>query len=130
MPVLRGGSRIVLLVHKYAIKMPRIDSWRLFLYGLLANIHEKQWADGVAEYGELGTGGIADYVCPIAFYVPGGFLSVMPRCHQRTGLYEDFKASFARSDEDTVRILSNIVEDKDDSVGILNGKIVAVDYGS
>lgn len=110
---------MVFLTAHYAFKIPRLDSWRLFLYGLLGNIHEKQWVNDVG-----------DYVCPIIFYAPGGFLSVMPRCEQRHGLYEKFRASFERSDEDTARILSNIVEDKDESVGVLNGKIVAVDYGS
>ena len=115
-----GASRVVILLNKYAIKVPRIDSWRLFLYGLLGNIHEKQWQNQICKY-----------LCPILFYVPGGFLSIMPRCEVKAGLSAEFIKIVSKDlDTDISETILNIVEDKDDSVGILNGKIVAIDYGS
>lgn len=123
MNIRKGGSRLVILTSRYAIKIPRLDSWRLFLYGLLGNIHENQWRQEVFDEAKV-------FLCPILWYTPGGFLSIMPRCAQYEGLYEKFKLVFSLSDEETVRLLSNIVEDKDESVGIYKDQIVAIDYGS
>lgn len=36
-----GTTRYVLLVGKFAIKIPRMCSWRTFLYGILSNIQER-----------------------------------------------------------------------------------------
>lgn len=123
MKICKGGSRLVFLTEKYAIKIPRLDSWRLFLYGLLGNIHEHQWRIGVGPE-------VQKFLCPIIHYTPGGFLSIMPRCKQYDDLYEQFKQTFQTEDEETARLLSCIVEDKDDSVGVYNQQIVAIDYGS
>lgn len=40
----RGATRNVFLVGKYAIKIPRIYSWRTFLNGLLANLTEREFS--------------------------------------------------------------------------------------
>lgn len=37
-----GTTRQVFLIGKIAIKIPRICSWRTFLYGLLSNIREHE----------------------------------------------------------------------------------------
>lgn len=39
----KGTTRIVFLVGRYAIKLPRIYSWKCFLRGLLANMDERLW---------------------------------------------------------------------------------------
>lgn len=124
MKICKGGSRLVFLTENYAIKIPRLDSWKLFLYGLLGNIHENVLAKSTAH-------DVAEYLCPIIWYTPGGFLSIMPRCTQQPNLYEKFLHTFKEKlDEDSSDLLCNIVEDKDESVGILKDKIVAIDYGS
>lgn len=120
----RGSSRTVLLTKRYAFKFPTFNSWKLFLYGLLANMQEKVFSEmGIPE------------LAPVLFAVPGGFLVVMPRVEVKDFEADDrfvyldmFKA--ARDKSEHVEILTNIVEQKVDSVGMWNGKVVAVDYGS
>lgn len=123
MRICKGESRLVFLIGKWAIKIPRLNSWRLFLYGLLGNIHEYKWTKDVEPE-------VKPFLCPIIFYTPGGFLSIMPRCEQSHNLYNLFYQSYKYKSVCTVKLLSDIVEDKDSSVGIYNGRVVAIDYGS
>jgi hypothetical protein len=109
-----GVTRIVVLVSKYAIKMPRADyGWTKFLQGLLANMQEAQFS---------GMPG----VCPVLLAIPGGFLNVMLRAEPLTGEIPAwvFKKFCERED---YRIPA---EYKTDSFGVLNGCLVAVDYGN
>ena len=39
----KGTTRMVYLIGKYAIKVPRINRWKSFLRGLLANMDERLW---------------------------------------------------------------------------------------
>ena len=64
----RGVTREVLLLGGYALKIPSLRSWRCFLWGLLANIQEREFS--LTGWPEL---------CPVIFSAPGGFLTVMPR---------------------------------------------------
>lgn len=124
-----GSTRSVILTKRYAIKVPTFYNWENFLYGLLGNIQEKLFADVCK-----------GFVAPILFYTPGGFLSVMPRCEVQSmdesnvNRFKDIDQWMIRlsreADADVKRILENIVEFKIDSVGIYNGKPVAIDYGS
>lgn len=41
--MLKGTTRCVYLVGKYAIKTPSIQSWEQFLQGMLANLQERCW---------------------------------------------------------------------------------------
>lgn len=111
-----GATRWVILIGKYAIKIPRMDSWRQFLYGLLANMQERVFSK--TKWPEL---------CPVLFSVPGGWLVIMPRCTSLS--VQDFRKfdikSFTRKE---TRIIP--VEGKIDSFGWFDGRIVAVDYGS
>jgi hypothetical protein len=66
-------------------------------------------------------------VAPIVFHLPGGFLSVMPRCRIMNN------AEFAIFDKDKFCVKEDYivpVENKNTSFGWLNGSIVAVDYGN
>lgn len=75
-------------------------------------------------------------LCPVLFSLPLGFLVVMPRCEPvnreywevRNGPY-DWDAFWLGDDDEEIK-LTDMVEDKWDSLGILNGRLVAVDYGS
>lgn len=112
----RGATRIVLLIGKYAIKIPSIFEWRLFLHGLLANLQEASFSR--AEWEEL---------CPVVLAVPGGWFLIMRRA---TPLSEEEFESLNYEewvDRENYRVP---VENKHDSFGILDGRIVAVDYGS
>ena len=81
-----------------------------------------------------------DRLCPIKFYIPGGWLIVMPRCN--IIIDEDFqnldvnlfwpndKEDYHPDNTCEENEFNAPVENKQDSFGYYNGKIVAIDYGS
>ena len=116
MKICYGTTRVVFLINQFAIKIPTIVEFRLFLCGLLANMQEVQFSK--TKWEEL---------CSVVFYLPFGLMVIMKRA---TPLTREQYDSF---DIDEFREKPNYVvpvENKMDSFGILDGKIVAVDYGS
>lgn len=113
----RGITRTVILTRRWAIKLPNMRyGWEHFLRGLLANMQER-------EFGRTGWPGF----CPVTFSLPGGWLVVMPRVRMMTpGEFERFDADMFCERGDYVIP----AEAKWDSFGYLNGRIVAIDYGS
>ena len=110
-----GTTRVVILAWRWAFKFPRPTKWRLFLYGLLGNMQE-------AEFSSL-----SEKFCPVVFHIPGGFLTAMKRAKPLT------EEEYAKLDIKSFRRDCNMyifVEHKHCTFGKLNGKIVAVDYGS
>ena len=106
----QGSTRFVILTKQYAIKIPQFK-WRNFLLGLLANMQEVQFSK------------LNDTrLCPVKFYIPGGWLIVMPRCE----IISD--EMFFNLDLKNFYLIP--VENKKDSFGYYNGKVVAIDYGS
>lgn len=107
---------MVVLARRWAIKLPRPTSWRLFLCGLLANMQEREL--GATRWPQL---------CPVLFSLPGGWLVIMPRCAPLTNdEWSTFCVDeFCEHDAYTVP-----AEAKQSSFGKLGGVIVAVDYGS
>ena len=109
-----GCSRAVLLIGRYAFKFPTmIYSWSNFLNGLLHNMEESAFSKMRI-----------DYLCPVLYSLPGGFMNVMPRCKILTkDEYNSLKIrkKFERS------VMS--IEEKPDSYGWYQGRVVAVDYG-
>lgn len=112
-----GCTRAVLLVGGLAIKVPQFRmGWRLFLLGLLANMQERDFAR--LRWPEL---------CPVVLALRGGWLLIMRRASPMSlERWVEFDAVAWRERPDG-RIP---VEIKRDSFGILDGRIVAVDYGS
>jgi hypothetical protein len=111
-----GATRFVFLIGPWAVKVPRLSCWRLFLHGLLANLQERAFSR---------TGWFE--ICPVLWALPGGFLLVMRRAEPLTD------AQWARFDYgDFVNDPEGHVpaECKQSSFGLLDGRIVAVDYGS
>jgi hypothetical protein len=111
-----GCTRVVLLIGRFAVKFPCIDEWRRFLQGLLANMNEVLWSranlDGFA---------------PVLWSLPGGFCLVMKRAQILTDeefLSLDFEAWRDRGDY----IIP--AEAKSNSLGWIDGKVVAIDYGN
>lgn len=108
-----GCTRLVILTRKYAIKIPQFHyEWRHFLFGLLANMQEVQFSKMKDER-----------ACPVLFSLWGGWLLVMPRCEPITR--DDFRRLDISDYNPPIP-----VEDKEDSFGYYNGRIVAIDYGS
>jgi hypothetical protein len=120
--ILYGTTRTVFLVGHWAIKIPSLVEWRLFLMGLLANMQEAQFA-------RLGW----PELCPVICAWPLGVLLVMCRAEPLTR--DQFFAlnygEWIKRGEDLPKGEWVIpVENKLDSFGLLDGRIVAVDYGS
>ena len=116
--MLKGSTRYVFFIWHYAFKIPSLYSWKNFLLGILANLQEIKFSK-CKDY--------KDKLCPIYFYIVGGLLIVMP------------KVRTLSENEIDSEILSNFIDDgiihlpvenKDSSFGYLNGKLVAIDYGS
>lgn len=117
-----GCTRTVILTRRWAIKLPGLwayspcEWWRGLLYGLLANMQE-------AKFSKTGW----PELCPVSFALPGGFLVVMPRARVMSDdefIAFDVKAFLDRPNY-TVP-----AEAKSNSFGFLDGRIVAIDYGS
>ena len=75
MKIKYGSTRTVILTDNYAFKLPgfwcgylKRYYWKQFLLGLLANMQEKEFSG--MDHPKL---------CPVKFYIPRGFLVVMPR---------------------------------------------------
>lgn len=117
-----GTTRTVLLIGRLAIKLPVWVEWRLFLYGLLGNMQEARWWREMPESRAI--------MCPVLFTIPGGFLTVMRRATPVTVEEWMEQSADGRSWYDEARNLCIPVEDKPDSWGRIDGRIVAVDYGS
>jgi hypothetical protein len=116
-----GITRIVILIGRWAIKVPCVrysgQRWRCFLRGLLANMQERDVA--ATGWPEL---------CPVLFAVPGGLLIVMRRASAMSNTEWDAFRYDNFITLDGGRTLLP-VENKPDSFGWLDGRVVAVDYG-
>jgi len=112
-----GATRVVILTRKHAIKLPNfLNGWKLFLHGLLANMQERQFS--TTGWPEL---------CPVVFSTPGGWLVVMRRARPMS--IEEFHGFDVEGfcDQSEYRVPA---ESKASSFGYLEGRIVALDYGS
>lgn len=104
--VSRGASRTVLLVGRWAVKIPRLRAgWRALLCGLLSNMAERdRWRAGPR-----------DGLCPVLWALPGGLCVVMPRV-EMAGAAQEGLAHLTGYDH------------KASSYGYHRGELVAVDY--
>jgi hypothetical protein len=113
---LTGVTRHVVLLGTWAVKVPALWSWRLFLCGLLANMQERSFS--ACGWPEL---------CPVVWSAPGGWLLVMRRVRVMTDdEFEQFDAKTFCENE--TRIIP--AEHKSNSFGWLDGRVVAIDYGT
>ncbi|MBZ9715514.1 hypothetical protein [Deinococcus multiflagellatus] len=108
-----GATRVVLLLGPWAVKWPNPATWRSFLQGLLANDQETRFA-----FADLGWP-----LCPVLWALPGGAVLVQRRARPLT------EAEFAALPREAWTDLQDLVEWKRDSFGVLDGQVVAVDYG-
>lgn len=115
----RGVTRLVILTRRSAIKIPRFwwyghFRWESFLWGLQGNMQERDFS------GQPG-------LCPVRWSIPGGWLLVMRRAEPIVRELTDAEyEAFADREDCSYHAL---VENKIDSFGILDGELVAIDYG-
>lgn len=122
-----GVTRIVLLVGPWALKFPRFGyGYAMGLRGLLCNLQERAiWTLGWPQ------------LCPVLWAFPGGWLLVMRRARPLTEdewQALDFEAFrwHRKTEIKGERMVEGCVpvENKHDSFGIVDGRVVAVDYGA
>lgn len=111
-----GSTRICILLTNMVIKIPSFVEYRLFLNGILGNLQETGFSKLESEK-----------LCPVKFSFIGGLLIIMPRAKplSRSEFFSLDYGEFIKDGNLTIP-----VENKLDSFGWLNGKIVAIDYGS
>lgn len=110
MKLTHGCTRTVLLLGRWAVKVPTCLAWRLFIRGLIANMDERLWWKTRDPR-----------LCPVLFSLPGGWLLVMRR------------ADRICTDEDSIdyRAFAGLPMDPHpDNIGVIEGQLVLVDYGS
>lgn len=114
----KGSNRWVFIFNKLVFKIPSLYSWKNFLWGLLANIQEKEFSR-IHDMNEK--------LCPIIFSLPLGILVVMPRVRvlNEGELSIEILEKFCRINNNYI-IPSEL---KYDSFGYFKGKLVAIDYG-
>jgi hypothetical protein len=117
----KGANRWVVLVSNIAIKFPACYSYRSFLEGLLSNFFELRRYQRKRGYGEYPP----SKLCPIIFHFPLGVIIVMKRAKVLT----ESEFQHFNYQEFCETGMSCFIENKPDSFGILNEKIVVVDYG-
>lgn len=115
-----GTHRTVYLIGSWAIKRPVFVEWRLFLYGLLANMQETSF--GKTGWPEL---------CPVIFGCPGGFFLIMRRAVPVTteAFFAKFPTDLAFETWRETPDYVVPVEFKPDSFGMIEGRLVAIDFG-
>lgn len=103
--MLHGQSRTVLLLGPWAVKLPCILGWRRFLWGLLSNLAERERAG-------------MEGACPLLWAAPLGSVLVVARGEPVPPGVEI---------PPHVRELAGY-DDKPCSYGIVEGRVVALDY--
>lgn len=115
-----GITRWVILTDKYAIKFPN-PSYSLsnFLQGWIANITEyNTWTIFNSE--DIENKEIRNIICPVLKQYLWGFISIMPKCKE-----------VPKNQFPEINPHLNIVnwgDYKIDNYGLLNGRLVCLDY--
>lgn len=116
----RGVTRIVFVFKNKVYKIPNCTySLEHFLKGWIANIHEKKTWEVFNSPG-IEDKTVRDKICPILKSYLKGFIIVMPRCTPLKP--EDFP-------DESPFIDVPWGDHKMDNYGMLNGKMVCLDYG-
>lgn len=107
-----GTTRMVFFIGKYAIKLPKINSWKFFLKGILANLDEKMWYKHSPKEWQL-------KMAPSLFCL-GGFILISYRAKEIT------KEQFYSINKNYYDPLP--IDNKIDNFGLFENRIVLIDY--
>jgi hypothetical protein len=131
MVIKRGATRIVFVFKRVVIKIPNNQGYKLFLYGILANLQEKSFSRGCSR----------DDLAKVKFCSPLGFFLIMEKA-EPIKLEELWETDWEDADE--WEQFSNFLHEryKDDDMkdfmlsdskpsnwGYINGRLVKIDYG-
>lgn len=115
-----GITRAVLLIGKFAIKVPRVRyGWDKFLRGLLSNMTEARFSCLADKF----------VLAPVIFAIPGGWLNIQRRCEPLTE--EEWQSIHANDDDvhNPGHWNGFFCDFKRNNFGTLDGKIVLLDFG-
>lgn len=123
-----GSRRFVFVFDNFVVKIPRITSWKSFIFGVLENLEERYWlvADNTKHVREE-----REYPLAKIYYADRfGFCVVM----ERADIFplDVLKENFPLSYQETVKWsegLSFHSDIKDGNLGLIDGQVVFVDYG-
>lgn len=118
-----GATRAVLLIGGWAIKFPHFGrGYQLGLHGILANLQEREWSC------------VDDRLCPVVWGDRCGLVLIMRRCEpipEEQGMTRHFASYFdGKGWPGGVEIDTLVSDWKPQNFGVLNGKLVCLDYGS
>jgi len=113
-----GTSRIVFLINKYAIKIANFrNGQQLFIYGCYGNISERKYykQHSKVDYND----NMVEYIAPSLFCSWFGLIQIQIRAEPLTRKMSNKEFNFFR----------NLTTDnKEENFGIINNKIVCIDY--
>jgi len=113
-----GATRIVILLKDRVIKLPNpLNGWIPFFEGFLSNYRE-----GCTWFGEDLSIEEKGKLCPVLSFSSSGFWLIMQRVDR---VLEDEVDSLY----DPENFKDITLDDKPDNFGVLNGKVVVIDYG-
>ncbi len=116
---LKGITRIVFLIGKYAIKIPNFKyQHNHFLQGCYANWSERKYCKDfkTANY----EGNMYEWVAPSYFCSWFGLVQIQARC-------ETYNKHLTKEQKEFYKPLCG-TDNKKENFGLLNGKLVCVDY--
>ena len=116
-----GAYRFVVFFHRWAIKLPRANSWKRFREGLLANRQERRYASTHPDCPRL---------CPVLLADPLGLFLVMPKARPLTDQeWSELGPPLGLIDLFTTEVEIIPGEAKRSNLGVLDdGRTVIVDY--
>lgn len=123
----RGSTRLVLLVGRWAIKVPYAGEWRLFLHGLLANLQEARWSRETAGFPPDDPARLR--LARVHWSLPGGWLVVQERAYIPRNFYRKF---IRQGELGRMRhVFDGLPYDGNEyNFGFIGRRLVLVDYGS
>lgn len=124
MRVYYGTTRVTFLIGAYAIKVAYSPIYVNFLFGLIANLQERMWYKQTRHV----------KLCPNYVCLFWGLILISARAKTLSSLYNsgvevdfDFDA-WATNEDGGINFGGGLVENKLDSFGYYQNRIVAVDY--